>query len=76
MIIAIHVYSLSFINDDIDYIFTRIIFRICVPLFLMITGYFIILKSLKDINILKKYTIKYVIISNQGRLLWKRQEMN
>ena len=58
MIVAIHIYPFSFINEDLDYIITRVIFRICVPLFLMITGYYIIKKSLKDIKILKNYTIK------------------
>ena len=36
-IIAIHTYPLSFLGDFQDYLFTRIIFRIAVPLYLMIT---------------------------------------
>ncbi len=58
MIVAIHTYPLTTINENIDYIITRVLFRIAVPFFLMVTGYFIIPASLKNKETLKKYTLK------------------
>lgn len=58
MIVAIHIYPFSSINENLDYMITRVLFRIAVPLFLMITGYYILTKSMKDIHILKNYTKK------------------
>lgn len=58
MIVAIHIYPLAVFNENLDYTFTRILFRIAVPLFLMITGYYVMPKAIKDINALKKYTYK------------------
>ena len=58
MVVAIHIYPLSSFSEDVDYIFTRVLFRIAVPLFLMITGYYILSKSLDEKNILKNYTFK------------------
>ena len=58
MIVAIHIYPLASINEDVDYIITRVIFRIAVPLFLMITGYYILPKATQNIATLKKYTVK------------------
>ncbi len=64
LIVAIHTYPLSFLGDFQDYLFTRIIFRIAVPLYLMITGYYILKKSLKQkemlINYFKKISIIYL----------------
>lgn len=62
LIVAIHIYPFYNINQTFDLIFTHIICRIGVPLFFMITGYFIIPKALKDINILKKYSINILNI--------------
>lgn len=56
MVVAIHTYPLLFISDSLDYVFTRILFRVAVPFFLMITGYFILAK--KDKQVLLKYTKK------------------
>lgn len=61
-IIAIHTYPLSFLGDFQDYLFTRIIFRIAVPLYLMITGYYILKKSLKQKEVLINYFKKISII--------------
>ena len=66
MIVAIHVYPLESINSNLDYIFTRILFRIAVPTFLMITGYFVLPKTSSNVNYLKNYTkkiLKLYIIS-------------
>lgn len=58
LIIAIHISPFYKINSEFDFFFTRILCRIAVPLFLMITGYYILDKSLKDIKVLKDYTVK------------------
>lgn len=58
MIVAIHIYPFVSINEDVDYIITRVIFRIAVPFFLMITGYYILPKATQNIATLKKYTVK------------------
>ena len=60
IIVAIHIYPLSSFNEILDYMITRVLFRIAVPFFLMITGYYILTKSIKDINILKNYTKKII----------------
>ncbi len=62
LVVAIHTYPLDFISPNLDYFFTRILFRIAVPLFVMITGYYIIPRALKDKNELKKYTLKIIKI--------------
>jgi len=62
MIVAIHIYPLAVFNQNVDYFFTRVIFRIGVPLFLMITGFFVLPKALKDKNKLKDYTFKILKI--------------
>ncbi len=60
MIVAIHIFPFTIISEEFDYTFTRIIFRIAVPFFLMITGFFLIPKALKDKNYLEKYTLKII----------------
>lgn len=60
MVVAIHIYPLSSFNEDVDYMFTRILFRIAVPLFLMITGYYVLPNALKNKDTIKDYTKKIV----------------
>ena len=55
LIVAIHVYPFVSINSELDYYFTHVFCRIGVPLFLMITGYFILPK---DIDTLKNTLLK------------------
>lgn len=62
LIIAIHISPFDQISSEFDFFFTRILCRIAVPLFLMITGYFLLDKGLKDINILKSYSKKILKI--------------
>ena len=62
LVIAIHISPFININQDINFFFTRVLGRIAVPLFFMITGYFVIDGCLKDKNKLKKYTIKILKI--------------
>lgn len=58
LIITIHTSIFSSISTEFDFFFTRILSRIAVPLFLMITGYFIVPKALKDRRTLIDYSIK------------------
>lgn len=58
LIVAIHTYPLSTINENLDFVFTHIFCRIGVPIFLMITGYFILPKAIQDKKSLMKYTKK------------------
>ena len=60
MIVAIHIYPFSSFSEDIDYIITRVIFRIAVPLFLMITGYYILPKALPNKEVIKTYSNKII----------------
>lgn len=62
LVIAIHISPFININQEFNFFFTRILGRIAVPLFFMITGYFVIDGCLKDKNKLKKYTIKDIFI--------------
>ena len=62
LVIAIHISPFININQEFNFFFTRILGRIAVPLFFMITGYFVIDGCLKDKNKLKKYTIKILKI--------------
>ena len=62
LVIAIHISPFININQDINFFFTRVLGRIAVPLFFMITGYFVIDGCLKDKSKLKKYTIKILKI--------------
>lgn len=62
LIVANHISPFAQINPEFDYFITRILSRIAVPLFLMITGYYVLDKSLKDINNLKDYTKKLLKI--------------
>ena len=62
LIIAIHIYPLSSINETADFVFTHCICRIGVPFFLMITGYFILPKAMEKKKNLVQYTIKILKI--------------
>lgn len=62
LIIAIHTYPLSSINETLDFAFTHVLCRIGVPIFLMITGFFILPKALKDKKSLIEYTKKIIKI--------------
>lgn len=57
-VIVAHTHPLLFFSEMADYSFTRIINRVSVPFFLMISGYFVIPKILKDKKVLIDYTKK------------------
>lgn len=62
LIIGIHTYPFTSISKNLDFIFTHVIFRIAVPFFLMLTGYFVLPTIIKDKEKLKKYTKKILKI--------------
>ena len=62
LIVAIHISPFDKISPQFDFFFTRILGRIAVPLFLMITGYYILDKSINDIKRIKEYTKKIIKI--------------
>lgn len=55
MVVAIHCYPFTFISEEVDYVVTRVIFRVAVPIFLMITGYYMVPKALESTDKLKEY---------------------
>jgi serine/alanine racemase len=64
LVVAIHVSPLQTIDATADFIFTRILARLAVPFFLMITGYFIAAHEVKGdrryfISFLKKAAVLY-----------------
>jgi len=59
LVIAIHISPFININQEFNFFFTRILGRIAVPLFFMITGYFVIDGCLKDIADKKNIQLKY-----------------
>lgn len=61
-IIAIHTFPFTFINPTFDYMITRVLFRIAVPIYLCITGYFLLPKAQDDKTILIKYLKKISLI--------------
>ena len=60
-VITIHTFPLAQWSETIDYAFTRVLFRLCVPFFLMITGYFLIDGALEDKKKLVKQDRKSVV---------------
>ena len=70
LIVAIHIYPLTSMSENIDFVFSRIFARIAVPIFLMITGYFVLEKSLEDKKVLKKYTWKIAKIYMLSMLIY------
>lgn len=62
LIVAIHTYPFISINESVDFVFTHVICRIGVPLFLMITGYFILPKALENKEVIKNYIVKIIKI--------------
>lgn len=62
LVIAIHTSPLESVSECADFILTRVIGRIAVPLFFMITGYFVLQKN-EVIGSLKKLFIMYLKVT-------------
>ena len=48
LVIAIHTSPLTSLSPEADYIFVRVLARVAVPFFFMVTGYFVLPKALKS----------------------------
>ncbi len=62
LVVAIHVYPFLQINNTLEILFTHVFCRIAVPIFLMITGYFVLPTALNDRSKLVLYTKKILKI--------------
>lgn len=62
LVIAIHIFPFSGINENLDFIFTHVICRIGVPFFFMITGYFVLNKAIADKQVLVSYSKRVSLI--------------
>lgn len=60
LVVAIHCSPLLTYSETADFIFTRVIARVAVPFFFMVTGYFVIGKPEKTRKFLKKTGIIYL----------------
>lgn len=69
LVVSIHTSPFTLFSTDIDFVFTRVIARIAVPFFFMITGYFLlpqyIFEKSKDyfplLKFIKKTMVLYVV---------------
>lgn len=59
LVIAIHTSPLTTYSQTADFIFTRVIARVAVPFFFMVTGYFVLSKGTGVRRFLKKTAIIY-----------------
>ncbi len=59
LVVAIHTSPLATYSDTADFIFTRVIARVAVPFFFMVTGYFVLSKGTDVRRFLKKTAIIY-----------------
>ncbi len=59
LVVAIHTSPLATYSDTADFIFTRVIARVAVPFFFMVTGYFVLSKGTGVRHFLKKTAIIY-----------------
>lgn len=62
LILAIHISPFEDISPLFDFFFTRVLGRLAVPFFLMITAYFLLDKSLENVSVLKRYTKRIIKI--------------
>lgn len=60
LIIILHLRPFLSLFDSLDLAFNNIITRICVPLFFLISGYFISIKEKNNTNYIKKYIKKTI----------------
>lgn len=74
LVIAIHTSPLTSINATADFVFTRVIARIAVPFFLMVTGYFILPQYLfggsEDFKPIRRFLKKTLLLYAVAILLY------
>lgn len=61
LVVAIHCSPLLTYSETADFIFTRVLARVAVPFFFMVTGYFVVGQPEKTGNFLKKTGIIYLV---------------
>ena len=59
LIVAIHTSPLDSVNADADFFLTRILGRVAVPFFFMVTGFFVLSDRKKTLKFLKKTALLY-----------------
>ena len=59
LVVAIHTSPLAGYSGTADFVFTRVIARVAVPFFFMVTGYFVLSKGTGVRRFLKKTAIIY-----------------
>lgn len=65
LVIAIHTSPLETYSADADFILTRVLARVAVPFFFMVTGYFVLPKCVErqgGLSVLKKYLIRLFLL--------------
>ena len=62
LLVAVSTYPLLNISPMLDFLVTRVLFRICIPLILMTTGYFTLKEGLKKKRVLVDFTKKILLI--------------
>ena len=73
MVVAIHISPLSSFNESLDFYITYVLFRVAVPFFLMVSGYFVLYKVLtysNGVNILMAFIKKIVVLYLLATLLY------
>lgn len=60
LIMILHLRPFINFSDQLDLVFNNIITRICVPIFFLITGYFVAKKEKENENYIKSYTEKMI----------------
>lgn len=70
LIIVLHLRPFFNFSNELDLAFNNIITRICVPIFFIITGYFVAKKEKKNKNYIKKYIKKTIPLYFAWSLLY------
>ncbi len=70
LLVAVSTYPLLNISPMLDFLVTRVLFRICIPLILMTTGYFTLKEGLKKKRVLVDFTKKILLIYGLAILLY------
>jgi serine/alanine racemase len=71
LIVAIHTSPLESVNETADFVLTRILARVAVPFFLMITGFFLLpaIRSGKR-GVLRRFLVKTAVLYGAAILLY------
>ena len=59
LVVAIHTYPLLGMNEGADFFLTRVLARVAVPFFLMVTGQFVVARVWHGGESARRYLMKY-----------------